>query len=741
MRVAIVSESFLPQVNGVSNTVRHVAHQLLRSGHEPLVIAPGPGPSHHDGVPVVRVRSLGLPGYKSFPLGMPDSAVERAIAHFQPDVVHLASPIVLGAIGLRAARRWGIPTVAVYQTDIAGFARNYGLRADLVVDVGRPAAPAVPTARWCRRPRRTRQLEALGVPRPAPVAARRRARPVRPATPRRALHRRLVRRRAVVVGYVGRLAPEKQVRRLAELAGMPGIRLVVVGDGPERACSSSPFRTRLHRDAAAAPSSRRPSPPSTSSCTPATSRPSARPSRRPRPAASRSSPRPRAARSTWSTRARPASSFDPHDPASLRRRRLHLSPPTSVCAPGWPRPRSTPCPSGPGRTSCEELVDQHYRPRCSPATTRPPRDSTDRPAGQLHRAVLGRDEDGGGASRSWLRRVRCPAPAARPGTPRLPRRDRAGRRRPGARPAGRWRVPADRGAVAGDRRARAVRAHLAGDLGQVDAAAGGTMGAAQRGRDRPVLPRAAGRDAVAAHRPGARHRAVGRGAEPDPGPPVRPGRGHVAVRDARVPPGGSRGRDRRAPDPAGGRPGHLPTTRGAPDARRRAAAGPRGPAVPREEPAPGGGDRRRPAPPRRTRAAGRLRHRPAPRRAGGDRGRRAGPVPRARRGARGAGRPDRGGRHRPVTSAPARRSGWRSWRPSPAAPPSSPRRTAAHASWSTTAAAPGANPTRRASGTRCWSWPRAPSTRCAPRLAPGRSSSAGAAPCATWSRCTPDTSV
>ena len=120
MRVAIVSESFLPQVNGVSNTVRHVSGQLLRLGHEPMVIAPGPGPAHHDGVPVVRVRSLGLPGYKSFPLGMPDSAVERAIAQFQPDVVHLASPICLGAVGLRVARRWGIPTVAVYQTDIAG---------------------------------------------------------------------------------------------------------------------------------------------------------------------------------------------------------------------------------------------------------------------------------------------------------------------------------------------------------------------------------------------------------------------------------------------------------------------------------------------------------------------------------------------------------------------------------------------------------------------------------------------
>ena len=235
MRVAIVSESFLPQVNGVSNTVRHVSGQLLRLGHEPMVIAPGPGPAHHDGVPVVRVRSLGLPGYKSFPLGMPDSAVERAIAHFQPDVVHLASPICLGAVGLRVARRWGIPTVAVYQTDIAGFARQYGLKADLVVDrwVGR-------LHRRCDRtlvPSRTSyaQLEALGVPN---LHVWRRGVSLDlfdPARRDRALHQQWSGSdRDVVVGYVGRIAAEKEVRRLVGLAQVPGIRLVIVGDGPER---------------------------------------------------------------------------------------------------------------------------------------------------------------------------------------------------------------------------------------------------------------------------------------------------------------------------------------------------------------------------------------------------------------------------------------------------------------------------------------------------------------------------
>lgn len=236
MRVAIVTESFFPQVNGVTNTVRHTVDRLLETGHEPLVIAPGPGLPHYRTVRVVRVRSIGLPGYRSFMLGLPDAAVERALAEFRPDLVHLASPIALGAVGLRAARRLGIPTVAIYQTDIAGFARQYGLRADAAV------------GRWVgrihRRATRTlvpssssyAQLERLGV---TDMHLWRRGVSLDLFGPDRRneeLHAHWTRRKdhRVAVGYVGRLAVEKQVRRLVELAPIPGVRLVVVGDGPAR---------------------------------------------------------------------------------------------------------------------------------------------------------------------------------------------------------------------------------------------------------------------------------------------------------------------------------------------------------------------------------------------------------------------------------------------------------------------------------------------------------------------------
>ncbi len=237
--VAIVTESFLPQVNGVTNSVRHLVDHLVDHGHGVLVIAPGPGPADYRGVRVVRARSVAPPRYRSFPIGLPDQAVEKALASFQPDVVHLASPIALGAVGLRAARRLGIPTVAVYQTDIPGFLRQYGVPVDAIV------APWV--ARIHRRADRTlvpsrasyAQLQAHGVPNLHLWGRGVNLNLFGPENRSDRLHDRWARAGQddgdlVVVGYVGRLAAEKQVRRLRELVDLPRVRLVVIGDGPER---------------------------------------------------------------------------------------------------------------------------------------------------------------------------------------------------------------------------------------------------------------------------------------------------------------------------------------------------------------------------------------------------------------------------------------------------------------------------------------------------------------------------
>jgi phosphatidylinositol alpha 1,6-mannosyltransferase len=234
VRVAIVSECFLPTMNGVTNSVLRVIEHLRRGGHQVLVVAPGTGEDdEHDGVPVVRVPSLELPVVNSMPVGLPSRKVLTALRTFRPDVVHLAAPFVVGARGLAAARRLAIPTVAVYQTDVAGFATSYGLgltaraawrwtcRLHGLAD--RTLAPSS----WA-----SDALSSRGVPRVYRWARGVDIARFRPSRRSAAWRDQLAPNGELLVGYVGRLAPEKQVERLAALSGLPGVRLVVVGDGP-----------------------------------------------------------------------------------------------------------------------------------------------------------------------------------------------------------------------------------------------------------------------------------------------------------------------------------------------------------------------------------------------------------------------------------------------------------------------------------------------------------------------------
>lgn len=226
-------------MNGVTRSVVQALRHLRRRGHEAIVIAP-----HAEGVPdavhgarVVPIAGLPLPGYPQVRISVTGPRRLAAVLHeFGPDVVHLASPFVLGWRGLVAASGLDVPTVAVYQTDVPGYAARYGVP-------GLEPALAGHLARLHRRATLTlapsssaeAQLAALGVP-----VVERWARGVdtarfRPERRSEAWRRLVAPAGETIVGYVGRLAPEKQVEDLRALADLPGTRLVIVGDGPDRA--------------------------------------------------------------------------------------------------------------------------------------------------------------------------------------------------------------------------------------------------------------------------------------------------------------------------------------------------------------------------------------------------------------------------------------------------------------------------------------------------------------------------
>jgi phosphatidylinositol alpha 1,6-mannosyltransferase len=259
VRVAIVAECFLPTVNGVTGSVVRILDHLRLRGHEALVVAPGPGPDEHEGTPVVRVRSVPLPVYRSLPVGVASAGwIAGVLRDFDPDVVHLGAPVVLGAAGAEAANLLDVPAVAIFQTDLAGFATRYR-GTPLVRPIWRRLRGVHDRCALTLAPSSMSvwELRRRGI---GPVERWSRGVDLDRFHPRQrdaALRRRLAPRGEVLVGTIGRLAPEKRVHELAALEGMTGVQLVVVGDGPsrrrvERALPSAAFLGFLHGDELAA---------------------------------------------------------------------------------------------------------------------------------------------------------------------------------------------------------------------------------------------------------------------------------------------------------------------------------------------------------------------------------------------------------------------------------------------------------------------------------------------------------
>jgi phosphatidylinositol alpha 1,6-mannosyltransferase len=241
VRVALVAETFLPAVNGVVNSVVRVADHLATRGHDPVVIAPScpdggfPTPRGHH-IEVVVVPGMKVPAYSGLSVARPGLDLRPVLADLSPDVVHLASPLVLGWSGAVAADSLGIPSIAVFQTDMSGFLRRYRLgmtspalwaglrRLHNLTDL--TLVPSTSTAY---------QLRAHGI---GPLAIWSRGVDSERFHPRHRserLHRELAGIGNLVVGYVGRLAAEKRVDMLEPISRLPGVQLVIIGDGPKRA--------------------------------------------------------------------------------------------------------------------------------------------------------------------------------------------------------------------------------------------------------------------------------------------------------------------------------------------------------------------------------------------------------------------------------------------------------------------------------------------------------------------------
>ncbi|MCX7147120.1 MAG: glycosyltransferase family 1 protein [Sulfuritalea sp.] len=246
LHIAIVTETWAPEVNGVAMTLGHMVQGLLARGHRVSLTRPRQkgedAPAASAPHATTLVRGLPIPGYAGLRFGLPAARLlRRQWRADPPDVVQVVTEGPLGASAIAAARALGIPVVSEFHTNFHAYSRHYGfgwleglVAAHLRRLHNRSRLTLVPSHQLgidlVRRGYQRIRVVARGVDTAQFNPARRSA----------ALRATWnVGDNDLVVAHVGRLAPEKNLPLLlatfSAIRGYaPSARLLLVGDGPSR---------------------------------------------------------------------------------------------------------------------------------------------------------------------------------------------------------------------------------------------------------------------------------------------------------------------------------------------------------------------------------------------------------------------------------------------------------------------------------------------------------------------------
>jgi glycosyltransferase involved in cell wall biosynthesis len=245
LRVAVVTETYPPEVNGVARTVGLMVGALLARGHDVQLVRPRQGressPSPDQALRERLVAGFAIPFYRHLQIGLAlPSMLHKEWRLWRPDLVHVVTEGPLGWAAVSAARRLAVPVCSDFHTNFHSYSRHYGfgMFSGAVTRYlrslhNRADCTLVPTAEM------RANLEALAFERVAVVGRGVDTQLFNPA-------RRSERLRAAwgcsasetVALHVGRIAPEKNLGLFVDAAlGMqaidPKVRVVLVGDGPQ----------------------------------------------------------------------------------------------------------------------------------------------------------------------------------------------------------------------------------------------------------------------------------------------------------------------------------------------------------------------------------------------------------------------------------------------------------------------------------------------------------------------------
>lgn len=237
MRIAVFTETFLPKVDGIVTRLVRTLDQFSELGHEALIFAPHNPPAEYRGHRVVKVPAISFrPWYPELFLGLPRPRLGRELDSFQPDVVHVINPVVLGLWGSTIAIQRDLPLLASFHTDLPNYVRH--LKLSFLTPVSKSILRDIHNLAHVNLCTSTQMIEAaenIGIKRVRlwPKAIDTDA--YQPSFASAEMRNRLSGGepdRPLLI-YVGRLSHEKRLDLLEPvIRALPGVRLALVGSGP-----------------------------------------------------------------------------------------------------------------------------------------------------------------------------------------------------------------------------------------------------------------------------------------------------------------------------------------------------------------------------------------------------------------------------------------------------------------------------------------------------------------------------
>ena len=239
VKIAFFTETFLPKVDGIVTRLTKTVQHLVEAGDEVMVFCPEGCPSEYMGAELIGVPAMPLPLYPELKLALPRPAVAEALETFEPDLVHVVNPAVLGLGGIWLAKTNGIPLIASYHTHLPKYLEHYGMGMlePLLWELLK-AAHNQAILNLCTSTAMVAELSEKGIQNTALWQRGVDTELFRPELRNETMRLRLLNTnddQGALLLYVGRLSAEKQIERIKPvLDRIPEARLALVGDGPHR---------------------------------------------------------------------------------------------------------------------------------------------------------------------------------------------------------------------------------------------------------------------------------------------------------------------------------------------------------------------------------------------------------------------------------------------------------------------------------------------------------------------------